>query len=134
MATISTKSIQKINDNCSNNFQFDIQAFVNRGDKNLSKTIHIDQKKLIKATLYYQDEVLNYQETGQKIPVLNVSVWIKSTESTIWSSGLGKFHYYKEKKVLRRNMTVLQEITKEITDDFINSLAVDNRDKGIFSL
>ncbi len=133
MAKISIASIKKINANCFNGFQFDIQDYQLLGDKKLSKTIKIDDQKLIKATLSFQDEFIKYRETGQRIPVLNVSIWTKSGESTMWSSGMGKFHYYKDRKIARRNLTVLQEITKEITDDFIKSMAVDNRNDSIFN-
>ncbi len=131
MATLTIASIKKINSSCSNGFQFDIQDYRLLGNKNLSKTIKIEDNKLIKATLHFQDEIIDYRETGQRIPVLNVSIWTKSGESTMWSSGMGKYHYYKDKKVPRRNMTVLQEITKEITDDLIKNMAVDNPKEGI---
>lgn len=131
MASITIASVKKINSRCSNGFQFDIQDYRQRGDKNLSKTIHLDDNRLIKATLYFQDEIIEYKNTGQRIPVLNVSIWTKSGESTMWSSGLGKFHYYRDKRCPRRNMTILQEITKEITADFIKSMAVDNPKEGI---
>lgn len=133
MASITIASVKKINSSCSNGFQFDIQDYRQRGDKNLSKTIHLDDNRLIKATLYFQDEIIEYKNTGQRIPVLNVSIWTKSGESTMWSSGLGKFRHYRDKKSPRRNLTVLQEITKEITDDLIKSMAVDNRDDSIFN-
>lgn len=131
MANLTIASVKKINSSCSNGFQFDIQDYQERGDKNLSKTINLDDNRLIKATLYFQDEIIEYKNTGQRIPVLNVSIWTKSGESTMWSSGLGKFHYYRDKRCPRRNMTVLQEITKEITADFIKSMAVDNPKEGI---
>ena len=51
----------------------------------------------------------------------------------MWSSGLGKFRHYKDRKAPRRNITLLQEITKEITDDLIKSMAVDNRNDSIFN-
>lgn len=133
MASISIASIKKINSSCSNGFQFDIQDYRQRGDKNLSRTIHLDDNRLIKATLYFQDEIIEYRNTGQRIPILNVSIWTKSGEFMIWSYGLGRFHHYRDKKCPRRNMTVLQELTKEITDDLINSMAVDNRDDSIFN-
>lgn len=133
MASITIASIKKINNGCSNGFQFDIQDYRQHGDKNLSKTINLDDNKLIKATLYFQDEIIEYKNTGQRIPVLNVSIWTRSGESTMWSSGLGKFRHYRDKKIPRRNLTVLQEITKEVTDDLIKSMAVDNRDDSIFN-
>ncbi|HML65297.1 MAG TPA: hypothetical protein PKC55_10745 [Dysgonomonas sp.] len=133
MASITIALVKKINSSCSNGFQFDIQDYRQLGDKNLSKTITIDENKLIKATLYYQNEIIEHREAGQKIPVLNVSIWTKSGSSTMWSSGLGKFHHYRDKKSPRRNIAVLQEITKEITDDLIKSMAVDNRDDSIFN-
>lgn len=131
MVNLTIASVKKINSSCSNGFQFDIQDYQERGDKNLSKTINLDDNRLIKATLYFQDEIIEYKNTGQRIPVLNVSIWTKSGESTMWSSGLGKFHYYRDKRCPRRNMTILQEITKEITADFIKSMAVDNPKEGI---
>lgn len=134
MANLTVASIKKINNGCFNGFQFDIQDYQQLGDKNISKTIKIDDNKLIKATLYFQDEVIEHRETGQRVPVLNVSIWTKSGESTMWSSGLGKFHYYKDKKIPRRNVTVLQELTKEITDDFIKNMAVDNQGDSIFNV
>lgn len=134
MASITIETIKKINNSCSNGFQFDIQDYRQLGDKNLSKTIKIDENKLIKATLYYQDEIINHRETGQRIPVLNVSIWIESGESTMWSSGMGKYHHYRDKKCPRRNMAVLQEITAEITDDLIKDMAADNRNDSIFNV
>lgn len=133
MASITIGSVKKINSSCSNGFQFDIQDYRERGDKNISKTINLDNNRLIKATLYFQDEIIEHRETGQRIPVLNVSIWTKSGNSTMWSSGLGKFHHYKDKKSPRRNITVLQEITKEITDDLIKSMSVDNQVDIIFN-
>jgi len=133
MASITIQSIKKINSGCSNGFQFDIQDYRQLGDKNLSRTIPIDENKLVKATLYFQDEIIDHRETGRRIPVLNVSIWTKTSVSTMWSSGLGKFHYYKDRKAPRRNMALLQEITKEITDDFIKGMAVDNCNESIFN-
>lgn len=133
MASITIEAIKKINNSCSNGFQFDIQDYRQLGDKNLSRTIKIDENKLIKATLYYQDEIIDHRTTGQRIPVLNVSIWTRSGNSTMWSSGLGKYHHYRDKKCPRRNMAVLQEITAEITDDLIKSMAVDNRHDSIFN-
>jgi len=132
--SITGKQINEINKGCSNGFRFDIEDFRMRGDRHLSKTINVTDTELIKATLYFQEEIIEYRETGKKIPVLNVSVWKKRAEDAgaMWSSGLGKFHYYKDKKISRRNIKVLQEITKEVTDDFIQNMAVDNIDKSIF--
>lgn len=134
MASITIEAIRKINNSCSNGFQFDIQDYRQLGDKNLSKTIPIEENKLIKATLFFKEEITDYRQTGQKIPVLNVSVWTKSGESIMWSSGMGKFHHYRDKKCPRRNMSILQEITAGISDDLIKSMAVDNRNDSIFNV
>ncbi|WP_165044918.1 hypothetical protein [Dysgonomonas sp. ZJ709] len=125
------KEILTINSKCGNGFQFDKEDFILLGDKNLSKVLTVTDDYKIKATLYFQNEINKDRQTGNQIPVMNVSVWIKPEDSTMWESGLGKFHYFKDKVVPRKKMSILQELTKEVTEEMIRELAVDNRDESI---
>jgi hypothetical protein len=88
---------------------------------------------MIKATLYFTEEHKNYSSTGFHLPTLHVSVWVKTGDSTTWSSGLGKYHCFNEHKTNRKNMSVLQGVTSLITDEMIHNLAVDNRNESIFN-
>lgn len=133
MRSITIKKIKEINEKCKNGFRFDTEHFRMTGDKHLSKCIKIAEDKVIKATLYFREEIKGYQETGNSIPVLNVSVFTKSKESVLWSSGLGKFHSFHQNKVKRKNLSVLIDLTQEITDEMISELAVDNCNESIYN-
>lgn len=123
------KEIVSINSRCGNGFLFDKQDYLILGDKHLSKVLTVTNNYKIKATLYFQNEINGDRQTGNQIPVMNVSVWTKPEDSTMWESGLGKFYYFKNKVVPGKIMSVLQELTKEITDEMIRELAIDNRDE-----
>ena len=79
--TISKKSVEMLDARCRNGFRFDLQRFVERGEKQLCRSITIrENEKRIELTLWWRNEVLsNKDECGdRKSTRLNSSHWNKS--------------------------------------------------------
>lgn len=136
MATISEKQVSDINAQCRNGFRFDMQAFMQRGDKELCKCITIkDNVKAVKLTLSWSRQVVKELNqfgctvprfTGQMIPRLRCSVWHKSDNSPFWCShGLGNSHEFTEYASPKRLMKTLCAATELVTDSLVLSLIPD---------
>ena len=108
MSKISKEQIQKINERCKNNWKLDIQYFIFHNEKQLYKTIELDQE-------HYLQFELSYNWDNQII--LRISKYYhKQADTFATSTGLGK------KKILsdsqnRKNINMLIEYTSKFTDD-----------------
>lgn len=136
MAIISEKQVSDIDARCRNGFRFDMQAFMQRGDKELCKYITIeDNVKEVKLTLSWSRQVVKEPNrfgctvprfTGQMIPRLRCSVWHKSDNSPFWCShGLGNSHEFTEHASPKRLMKALCTATGLVTDSLVLSLIPD---------
>lgn len=130
---IAVSKIRDINSKCSNDFTFNLHDF-SCGIKSVTKRIKLSEDQFIEASLYFKEEYKNYRKTGNNIPVLHVSICTKSPDSTFYSSGMGVFHHFNDRKVNRKNMNVLTELTKEVSDDMIRGLARENVNDSILNV
>lgn len=129
--TISKKFVEGINAKCKNDFHFDLQYFMEQGTKQLCRFIKLQDKKIIKLTLWWRDEVDRnknqyggtFSYTGNVIPELHCAVWHKFTNSSCWShSGLGEFHPFSDHPSPKRMINALCAATELVTDELILSL------------
>lgn len=131
--TISKKSVGAIDARCRNGFRFDLQRFVERGEKQLCRFITIrENEKLVKLTLWWRDEAIYRKNqygctireyTGNVVPELHCAVWHKSEDSPCWVSlGFGGFHPFSDHPASKRLMNALADATALVTDELILSL------------
>lgn len=131
--TIRKKSVETIDTRCRNGFRFDLQNFLERGKKQLCRSITLkENEKLVKLTLWWQDETTVYKNdyggtirrcTGNVIPELHCAVWHKCEDSPCWvSHGIGEFHSFRDHPSPRRQISVLADTSALVTDKLILSL------------
>lgn len=108
MSKISKEQIQKINEKCKNNWKIDMQYLIFHNEKQLYKTLELDQE-------HYLQFELGYDSNNQII--LRISKYHhKQGDTFSTSNGLGK------KKILsdtqnRKNINALIEYTSKFTDE-----------------
>ncbi len=133
MATMTLKQINDINGKCQNGFRFDLQSFVEKGEKGLVKEIVIQKdEKYIKVSLYWVDEIIKQKNehqclvpsfTRKVLPQVHVAVWHKKASVSFWgSSGLGEFHRFKDFPSNKRLMNELCKRTELVTDELVCSM------------
>lgn len=131
--TISKKSVETIDARCRNGFRFDLQRFVERGEKQLCRFVTIrENETLVKLTLWWRDEAVYRKNdygctireyTGNVVPELHCAVWRKSEASPCWVSlGFGGFHSFSDHSLSKRQINALAEATALVTDELILSL------------
>lgn len=131
--TISEKTVNTIDARCRNGFRFDLQHFMERGEKQLCRFITIrENEKLVKLTLWWRDEATYRKNqygctireyTGNVVPELHCAVWHKSEASPCWVSlGFGGFHSFSEHPSSKRQINALADATALVTDELILSL------------
>ena len=131
--SISKKSVDTIDARCRNGFRFDLQTFMERGEKQLCRFITLrENEKLVKLTLWWRDETIYRKNdygcmireyTGNVVPELHCAVWHKRPDSSCWSSyGLGEFHPFGDHPSSKRLINALADATALVTDELILSL------------
>lgn len=131
--SISKKSVEDINAKCKNDFHFDLQDFLERGTKKLCRIIKLQEdKKIIKLTLWWRDEVVRNKNqygctisknTGNVLPELHCAVWHKCTNSSCWiHRGLAGSHPFSDHPSPKRMINALCAATELVTDELILSL------------
>lgn len=131
--TISKKTVENIDARCRNSFRFDLQSFMERGEKQLCRFITIRKnEKQVKLTLRWQDEAIYRKNqygcticeyTGNVIPELHCAVWRKNEASAFWVSlGFGGFHSFNDHPSPKRLISALADATAQVSDELILSL------------
>lgn len=109
MATITKEQIQKINNQCQNDWKLDVQYFLFHNEKTLIKQIKLDEE-------HYLEFVLRY--TYKNRISLHISKFYHKTgDFFATSSGLGKYKLLNETQATRKNINNLIEFTKTLNDD-----------------
>lgn len=113
---MTMEDVRKINSECGNNFEFDVQHFLFHKEKELEKSIPLADGKVLKVRLCWtndHEERKNaYGQTfsvhnGKYVPTVHFSVWAK--DGVMWHSyGLGYFVPIGE-GVKRRSIKELQQ-------------------------
>lgn len=125
MPKITVEQIEKINSKCGNGFELDVDTYLSRGEKKFEKEIFLDENKLEKLLI----RIGFYSASGLQVPRINVALWTKSEygeNSYLHSSGYYDRDVYvvdlaQDKKLAK----VLQDITRMMSEDFIQSLVDD---------
>lgn len=130
MAKITIEQIKKINDKCFNNFKLDTQYFLIHNEKTLYKDITINENLRIEVKINYYTEYENSlgynRPTGKLIPTLNFRKWVNDGNSTMWSStDWGKRKIISDERPARKNISLLQKLTKEVTDELIKDYIIE---------
>lgn len=108
MAKISKEQIQKINEKCKNEWKLNIQYLIFHNEKQLYKTIELDQEHYLQFELGYD---------WQNQIILRISKYYhKKGDSFATSNGLGKKKILSESQN-RRNINNLIEYTFQFTDE-----------------
>ena len=130
MAKITIEQIKKINDKCFNGFKLDTQYFLLHNEKTLYKDININEGLKIEVKINYYAEYENSlgynRPTGKLIPTLNFRKWVNNDNSTMWSStDWGKRKIISDERPTRKNISLLQKLTKEVTDELIRGYIIE---------
>lgn len=109
MGKITREQIQKINNNCKNNWELDIQYFIFYSEKTLKKIIELD-------TEHYLEFRIDYNYNNQITLFIN-KFYHKANDEFATSNGLGKKKILEESPAPRKSINKLIEFTKTLTDD-----------------
>lgn len=109
MGKITREQIQKINNNCENGWELDIQYFLFHNEKILKKIIELD-------TEHYLEFKIDYNYKNQ-ISLRISKFYHKAGDNFASSSGLGKSRILEEASAPRKSINKLIEITKTLNDD-----------------
>lgn len=109
MGKITREQIQKINNNCRNNWELDIQYFILHSEKTLKKIIELD-------TEHYLEFRIDYNYNNQITLFIN-KFYHKANDEFATSNGLGKKKILEESPAPRKSINKLIEFTKTLTDD-----------------
>lgn len=109
MPTISKQQIQKIDNQCQNDWFLDVQYFLYHNEKTLIKKIDLDAEHYLEFTLRY-----NYKN---QISLHINRFFHKKDDYFATSSGLGKSRLLDVTEATRKSINSLIEFTKFLTDD-----------------
>ena len=109
MGKITREQLQKINNNCRNNWELDIQYFIFHSEKTLKKIIELD-------TEHYLEFRIDYNYNNQITLFIN-KFYHKANDEFATSNGLGKKKILEESPAPRKSINKLIEFTKTLTDD-----------------
>lgn len=109
MGKITREQIQKINNNCKNNWELDIQYFIFHSEKTLKKIIELD-------TEHYLEFRLDYNYNNQ-ITLFISKFYHRANDAFSTSNGLGKKKILDETSAPRKNTNKLIELTEQLTDE-----------------
>ena len=130
MAKITVEQVKKINSKCDNGFKLDIQYFLNTNEKILYKDVNINENLKIEVNIKYYPEYENSlgynRPTGNLIPSLSFRKWISEHNGSMWSStDWGKSKIISDERPTRKNISLLQKLTKEVTDELIRDYIIE---------
>ena len=106
MASISREQLQKINNQCFNDWELDLHYYLMYGEKKLQKRIELDDTHYLRFTLYF-----NYKN------MINLN-WNKTKIEGNFgvSEGLGKDKLLDNTQYTRKSVNKLIELTKILDD------------------
>lgn len=121
MPKITREQVRKWDAKCSNGFHFDLNRFLMRGEKEISKYIPLPDGRKLEARLYYSEVTQGFRKIGVR-PTLHLSIW-KQTETAMVSHGLGKFIDAGE-VTDKKNFSALCALCVNYPDDLLLQLVV----------
>lgn len=122
MATLTREQIIKLNNGCYNGFYLDVYGTIsNNGVKQFAKEIKLDNGKILKAQIIFHNRWDHVAKKNINRPIIWLNEYAPKG-SVMVSHGLGYREYLDSTIYPRRNTKVLQEATKEWTDEKIVAL------------
>ncbi len=108
MGKITKQQIQKINNNCKNGWELDVQYFMFHSEKQLVKRIDIDDQNYLEFTIGY--------DWNNRIILRISKFYHQAGDYFATSNGLGKKKILEETSATRKNLSKLIEITEQLTE------------------
>lgn len=122
---ITSEQIKKINDKCSNGWQLDVRHAIICSEKQLVLQAQKSETEIVRGTLWWNEVHENFCTVG-KVPQLHLALYHTKPGSDMMTSyGLGKTITLGD-MVSRTSMKVLQDLTKNFTEDDLLRLADKN--------
>ena len=116
MAQITKDQVNKLNSKLVNGWKFNLKSFLmHQGEKSIVKTIDIDERKFIKASLYFNERYNRYEKAIEIN--LNISLWTRAGDMAT-SEGLGLFRAIPYNKP-RKSYADLEKLSAVIDDAYI---------------
>lgn len=109
MPSIKREQIQKINNECSNDWELDTFYYLSHGEKTLIKRIDLDEEYYLHFRLDYN----SYNQINLRIDKYKID---KATGYGV-SHGQGKYKILDETKAKRKNINKLIELTHELDNN-----------------
>lgn len=109
MPNITKQQIQKINEKCQNDWQFDVEYYLFHNQKTLIKQIKLDEEHYLEFALRY--------DYKNRISLHIGKFEHKPNAYFASSNGLGKSKILDETPATRKNLNVLIDITKTLNDE-----------------
>lgn len=89
MASVTREQVSKWSAKLQNGFRFDIRHYVLWNEKQIKKTVELEDGRILTADLGYREERENYRPIGQQ-PCIRLQIWTKCENSDMMrSEGLG---------------------------------------------
>lgn len=123
MARYTREQINRWNAKLQNGFELDIQALLNRNEKEATKYLDLPNGKQLQATLIWREVRDGYCYTGSVRPQLHLSIWQGGNAGMRVSYGMGAFVDITEQTYSRRNWTEIAKLTAVWTDEKIMEVA-----------
>lgn len=118
MASITREQINKLNSKCENGFSFDIQYFCFHNEKTFQKYIPTSENKFLRVSVMFYEKWNRFNKQTENTPTIHFAEYTKgNTEGVLVSHGLGYFVNAGE-AVNRKNTKILQELTKNLNDEY----------------
>lgn len=122
---ITSEQIKKINDKCSNGWQLDVRHAIICSEKQLVLQAQKSETEIVRGTLWWNEVHKDFRTVG-KVPQLHLALYHTKPGSDMMTSyGLGKTITLGD-MVNRTSMKVLQDLTKNFTEDDLLRLADKN--------
>lgn len=117
MARITREQIQKINNNCKNEWKLDVEYYLFHSEKQLYKRINLDEENYLQFDLLY-----NWKNEK----TLHISKYHhKDNDYFAVSNGLGKFIKLSDAEK-RKSVNELIKMTVELTDEKLLQINSEN--------
>ena len=126
MQMMTQQQVQEINNNCKNNWKFDVMYFKFHQKKELTKRIIIDDESYLEFNLGYNSQ--------NQIQLRISKYYTQKHIGTATSEGLGKSKVLEETSYKRKGINNLIIKTQNLTDDELLKINAETKviNNGIF--
>ena len=122
MSKITREQVIKTNEKCGNGFELDVMYYINWGEKRFEKRIEMGENDVLCVTVSYREFregfVPEIHAEYEKMCSDDGEFTMYSHQSGNWE----KKYYLPELTQTRKNASILQKITREMSSGFIDKL------------